>query len=720
VVGAFAAATFTPDAAPTGWVSRPVLTSNDLRSGQEVIFRADYKAGLWTGRVSADYIDALGELQGDSPWTGGNTMNILESTDWNADRRIVTRTSAGVAVPFRWAYMDAAQRTALVRQELLNFVRGDRSNESPNGQRYRVRDKIQGDIQHSSLVFWRHAGGATRLYVGGNDGMLHAFDAATGRESFAYVPSMLIPRLSRLTASPYVHSLYVDGGLSAANVQLTSGWRTLLAGALGGGGKGLFMLDVTNPSPANETEAAALVKWEVTPASTGFANLGYTYAKPRLARLNDGSAAVVVGNGYLNSGSGHATLFLINADTGALIREIDTGSGSSASPNGLSTPTLLDADQDGKVDYAYAGDLDGNLWKFDLRGASAAGYSASKLMTTSPQQAITSAPAVARGPKGGQMVVFGTGRILNSADAADTAAHYVYGVWDGAPAQNTAWLEQTLTEVPYGSQRLRQVTAHQPDWTAGGDRGWRLALTAGERVVGEGQFISDSRFYFTTSNPTVPAAAGGTATGANWVMEVDYTTGGSPPLPIFDINEDKVIDEHDNIGGAVIVGMYLGQGVSSQSVLVDLSTFSLTLFNRQSDIDYSVPTAADGPGVSGGHFDVDFYFLSGTKFAGVKHVHEYDDKYDVTGVNMLNASDPTLNLGSKLAATVDFKVLLINQYLNPAVTLSVGGGDFVSVKTFGGQATTTDAATLLANQTAYRLSNVNTLVWNLPVDAVAS
>jgi Neisseria PilC beta-propeller domain len=724
-MGAGAAASFTPDDQPTGWVSRPALTSYDLRSGNEVVYRADYKAGIWTGTVRAYHINAAGDVQITSPWALGDTATALAATHWDTGRRIVTRHSGGANVAFRHASLSAAQQATLggtvaIQQALVNYVRGDRSNEAPSGTKLRTRDSVQGDIQHSSLVHWNHGGGVRRLYVGGNDGMLHAFDAATGNEVFAYVPSMLLSRLPLLASNPYVHRLYVDGGLMASEVIIGGASRTLLAGALGGGGRGLFMLDVTNPSPASEAAAASVIKWEITPASAGFANLGYTYAAPRIARLDNGVAAVIVGNGYLNTGTGRASLFVINADTGARICEIDTGAGSLASPNGLSTATLVDTNSDGEVDYAYAGDLDGKLWRFDLRGAAAPACSAALMMTTAPVQPITTAPAVFDHPKGGRMVLVGTGSTLSAAAANDNAVYAAYGFWDGAPAANVSWLAQSATEVIVNGKRLRTVTSNVPNWASGGHLGWRLALVAGERVVGENQFVNDDRYYFTTTNPTVPAVNPGDAAGANWLMEVNALTGGSPPGPTFDVNGDGKVDAADNVDGAVIVGNYLGAGVTSQAVLTDQGALSQTLLNRQSDVDYSPPKDTGELGVSGGHFDPDFYFTSGGKLSQLVHYHEYDDKFDVTGVNFLNASAPSLNLGSKLAAGVAFKVLVMNQYLNPASQLSVGGAAFTNVKNYGGLTTAASAAAMLAAQPSYDLTNVGTLKFNLPLDAFKS
>ncbi len=729
VMLAGAAAPFVPDSQPIGWVTRPALSSYNLASGEEAIFRADFRAGEWSGSLRASDIDEYGYIGGGSPWAVPDAGVQLDVANFDTGRRIVTRhATTGAGVPFRWASLAAAQQSALgdatKGPKILNFVRGDRSHEDPNGDKFRKRMSVLGDIQHSTLLHWRHGGGQRRLYVGANDGMLHVFDATTGAEVFAYVPSMLIPKLPQLAARPYVPRLFVDGPLSIADVALAGGTRTLLVGGLGGGGRGLFMLDMTNPDAADEAAAAAKVKWEITPASTGFANLGFTYAMPRLGRLNHGVAAVIVGNGYLSTspGDGKASLFVIDADTGALIREIPTGAGSAASPNGLSSPTLVDTNNDGKVDFAYAGDLDGTLWKFDLRAADPAGYTATALFTTSPAQAITVAPVVHPHPLGGHMVLFGTGRTLAPADATDTATFAAYGIWDGAPAGNTALLAQTLTETNFGTAKLRYASANVPDWGAGGHRGWRVALPAGERVVGEAPFLNDNRYYFMSANPTKAAASETQPPGEAWLQELDYLTGGNVPASIFDVNGDDEIDDKDKVDGQVIIGRWLGAGLHSQPVLVDLKKRSTTLFNQQSGLEIDLPSGGEGdPGVSGGHFDVDLYDRRDGTYKNRRHVHEYDDKYDVTGVNFLNASDATFNLSNAITnTTTPFKVLVLNQYLNPASQLSVGGQPFVNVKAYRDLVTAATAAQVLDRLPNYTRANVGTLTFRLPLDAFKS
>lgn len=808
--GAFAAPSFAPSSQPTGWIARPTLTDTQVSSGNEVYFRGTYRMNSWDGDVRAHHVYADGVVPDTNPWSPNTAASLLRQRA-HTDRKIVT-LSGGVKVPFRWASLSAAHKTALhgdaTRGEaILNYLRGQVSNEKPDGYQFRARRELLGDIIHSTLYYWKHASGVERLYVGANDGMLHVFDAQTGAEVFAYVPSMLIPNLNRLVADPYVHTAFVDGPLTMARVTLSGTAKTLLVGGLGAGGKGLFALDVTDPTPADEAAAASKILWEITSASANYANLGYTYAMPRIARLNGGAAAVVVGNGYVNGGNGRSVLYLINLETGARIAEIDTGSGSLASPGGLSSPTLLDADGNGTADYAYAGDLDGKLWKFDLTS-----FTASLLHTTAPAQAITVAPVVRPHPKGGYLVAFGTGRILTAADATDGAVHYVYGIWDkdGTTVAADALLTQTLTETTFGGgDRVRTLTATAPDWNT--HRGWKVALPAGERVVGEAPFHNLNRYYFTSTNPTIA----GVPAGENWLNEFDFVTGGSPPTPIFDLDNDGGFTEADKAtNGGIPVSKFIKPGVLSQPVLVFGASLNTTVYNWHDNVppsDAEIITP-EGPGVSAGHFDYDIYYHTGStttatyytpsatcrapttkcadpslfsseagdvssvfceaidpkkidynKYAfllsepatvgtticdkkkklnrnitytccqldknatesvsngydNMRHVHEYDDKYDVTGVNMLNASDSAFNLANVpvIGATTSFKILVANQYLNPASTLSVGGQPYESVKTYGNLASQTDAATLLASLPVHTPATITTLIFNLPLDA---
>ncbi len=824
---------FDTDDGPVGYVGRPAVSSHIVYTGnvdanRTRLYAIDYDGVDWAGNLHSYPLSAAGAVVKTDDWPNGAAASI-DVQNHDSGRKIVTR-NGGANVAFRWAALSTTQKTQLGNDEkILNYIRGDRSNETPNGQDYRKRTSVLGDIIHSTPVYCGAAncGGAT-VFVGANDGMVHAINAADGSERFAFIPSVLFPKLASLKTDPYVHKHYVDGSMVLARV----GGTTILAGGLGAGGKGLYALNVTNAAATSEDDAKSKILWEISNQTTGFGNLGYTYGQPvmatALAVTPVGGApgvgspvptpVLVVSNGY-NSDGGRAALFLINASNGVLIQEIVTSdAGTSSNRNGLSSPTVVDADGDGNAEYAYAGDLDGNLWKFKLTSP----YSATKLHTVSPAQSITMAPGLAPHPSGGFMVTFVTGRMLVANDATDSATHYAYGIWDAAPVANTSLFSQTLTETTWGSSpgiRVRTAAPtdpnpnkKEPNWTGGGDKGWKTALpVGGERVVGDGAYAVGSDFNFLSTNPTVTATPPAPS-GANWYMRLNALTGGDNGSVRFDLNGDGAYTSADQVTVSGVatspVGKYEGGGKRSQFIAVSVG--SSQIYHANYDKNTAAARVVDR-GVSGGHFDYDIYYATGlqatatptgptsngnspfclktsnvnNELGGVaptycndtnaakngypanygymtalstgaacgankaktnrqtitcsaytiastldgygkrKHVHEYDDIYDVTGVNMLAASDSSFNLSNVpstiMSASTPFKVLVMNQYLNPAVKLAIGpnAAQFF-VKTYGNLASETNATTLLAGLPTYTRSNIGRFIFNLPLDAFAS
>ena len=639
---ALAITAFTPANQPVGFVGQDDITNYNLTSGHEVLYRGQYEKEYWGGDLIAYAIDGTGNVSTASQiWSGGGAADVLGLQ--GANRRIVTM-NAGVGTPFSWGSLSTVLTGYGITQAVLNYLRGDRTGEVQRNGTLRQRASALGDIVHSRPLYLRDSSSsppAPTVFVGANDGMLHAFDAVSGNERWAYVPSMLMSKMGNLAVTPYVHDYYVDGSVNVAT--LANGKRVLV-GVLGGGGKGIYALDITGGklAPADEAAAANNALWEITPssinnaASTSYSNLGYTYANPTIAKLTvTGIDAVIVGNGYNNGGDYQAHLYVINADTGALISDIRAVAGTpgtAGSPNGLSTPVAVDTNNDGRVEVVYAGDLNGTMWKFDL----AAG-TATALLTTSPAQPITMSPGVATHPNGGYMVNFATGAMLAAGDMTDTSVFAAYGIWDGAPAANAALLAQTLTERCYTSgaaavpnpctSRVRTVSNNQPNWNSGATnhKGWRVDLPRGEKVVGDGSFIENGRFYFNGYNPTVSTAVQGSAVkGENWLMELDYLTGGSAGsnLPFLDLSGDHVLTDDDRVKDSapapvmttdgIPVGKMLGIGVMSQPVLVQLTSLNNTLFNQNPDVTLAVVDLGTQTGVTGGHFDIDYFYAPPT------------------------------------------------------------------------------------------------------------
>ncbi|MDO8457849.1 MAG: PilC/PilY family type IV pilus protein [Burkholderiaceae bacterium] len=636
---ALAIPAFTPANAPVGYVAQDELTNYNLTSGQETLFRGQYEREYWGGNLIAYAVNSAGDIStATQPWNGGAAYQIELQ---GADRRIVTMNGAGIGVPFTWSSLSTTLTGYGMSETVLNYLRGVRTSEVQFGGTLRQRASALGDIIHSRPFYVVDSTNPT-VFVGANDGMLHALNAVTGAERWAYVPSMVTSRIKALAVNPasgtlFPHDYYVDGSVNVATI--LDGTKRILVGGLAGGGKGLYALDITGSAklaPATEAAAATNTLWEITPstinnaANTAYANLGYTYAYPSIAQVG-GVDAVIVGNGYNNGGDYQAYLYVINANTGALISAIRAGTGGTAgSPNGLSSTVAVDSDNDGHVDTVYAGDLNGTMWKFDLTPSTP---TATVLLTTSPAQPITMTPGVARHPNGGYMVNFATGAMLADADLADGATFAAYGIWDGAPVANAVLLTQTLTERCYTSgttavptpcaARVRTITANQPDWTSGAThhKGWRVALPAGEKVVGDGSFVENGRFYFNAYNPTVATAIqSSTVNGENWLMELDYLSGGSRNSPFLDLSNNHVLTDDDRVKDSasppapvlttdgIPVGKLIGIGVMSQPILVQLSTLNNTLFNQNPDV--SIPPVDLGitQGVTGGHFDIDYFY----------------------------------------------------------------------------------------------------------------
>ena len=464
-------------------------------SGDTALYQATYIPRNWTGDVLAKPLD---------PETGGVVQvldandNYVDQVDWSAAdqldgmawsaRKVVTYNDADQeGAIFSYDELSTAQQdlldpTPAVAQAMIAFLRGDRSQEIANGGVFRDRDSLLSDIVHSSPLPYRWDSTIPGVvFVGSNDGMLHVLDEATGDEQFAYVPNLVFANLKELTIDPYVHKYFVDN--EPYIEQLGASGSTILVGGLGRGGRGYYCLDISDvgdPAFDAETNVASLVRWEY-PVNSDPENksvdpdMGYSFSQAYV--VNSAAGYVVLfGNGY-HSQNGEAVLYVLRLNSdGSLVSatptKIRTYQGD-AGPNcnGLSSPALIDANLDGLVDFAYAGDLLGNMWKFDLRGSDVSNwkvaYNEQADGSGMPQplfqaknasgfrQPITTEPDVMRpcpSNLDGFMVLFGTGRYLGMDDFADAGSvQTIYGIWD--------WAEEWENLGTYVSADRRNPTA---------------------------------------------------------------------------------------------------------------------------------------------------------------------------------------------------------------------------------------------------------------------
>jgi type IV pilus assembly protein PilY1 len=318
------------------------------------------------------------------------------------------------------------------------------------------------------------------VYIGANDGLVHGFRSGSydttgnfvnnaltpndGQEVLAYMPGAVVQSIHSATNSldysntQYAHGFFVDATPTAGDLFYGGQWHSWVVGGLGAGGAALYALDVTNPSPSNFTEsnAASLVVGEWTPASVNCVNvtncgknMGNSYGTPQIRRLHNGTWAVIFGNGY-GSATGDAGIFIMTVDAttaATTFYYLSTATGNPANPDGIAYASAADLDGDHITDYVYAGDLLGNVWRFDLTSSNPANWAVTPgpLFTTPAGQPITSAISIAGGsPTPGAppllMVLFGTGQktpLTTSSPATySPGTQALYGVWDW---NMTAW-----------------------------------------------------------------------------------------------------------------------------------------------------------------------------------------------------------------------------------------------------------------------------------------
>lgn len=521
------------------------------------VFSASFNTTGWGGELEAYSISASGV--GSTPdWKASGLIPA------HGSRKIYT-TTGGNKREFLWTNLSSADQTSIGSQTILNYLRGDRSQETTNGGTLRKRTSLLGDIIHSSPVLHNET---QTVYVGANDGMLHAFDATTGVERFAYIPSPMYSKLSQLSQTTYQHKYFVDGELTVVDRSESGLTNSYLVGTLGAGAKGLFALDVT--TPANFT--ASSIAWEYVIASDN--DLGYMIGRPIYAKMNDGQNVVIVGNGY-NSASGKAALYIINLATGALVRKFDTGI---AGDNGMATPGVVDEDGDGDIDYIFAGDLKGNLWKYDVRSSTSSVWTQSIFFAAKDAnnnaQPITSQISfgisylASDANVGKRFIFFGTGAYFRNTDPDDKSVQTWYGLIDGDSAisgrgQLTA--RSLKTSFTADGKAARAFSEQTDTNDMAGKRGWYIDwINADGTKVGE-RIVTPSTLYRLTE-PTLlgssvipeaddPCQPGGTG----YINAINAFTGASLKESIFVLTSLP--------SGGIVGSIDLGIGMPSQPAL---------------------------------------------------------------------------------------------------------------------------------------------------------
>ena len=569
-----------------GAAAAAATSSVDLVAGDDnQVYRASYTTKEWTGDLQAFGLN-------------GSTGAIAATASWSAQARLDARTpasrliyakgaGAGGLVPFTYTGLNATQQAyfsnfcsksgisqcatlsaadqqkANAGANLVAWLRGDRTYEAASKDTlnndvaplYRSRTHVLGDIIDGAPVrvgkppfaygdtgyadfVTLNANRKPVVYVAANDGMVHAISVDKddgGTELWAYVPEAVMPNLYRLADKDYAtnHRYFVDGAPVIGDIKVGGVWKTILVGGLGGGGATYYALDVTDPlNPA--------LLWEFSRSND--ANLGLSFGDPLIGKLADGTWAVAFASGYNNapgffdgaSGDGKGHLYVVNANTGALLRHIATGVGDTANPSGLARINAWTTSRtDNTMERIYGGDLRGNLWRFDLDGRVPPNRAALKLATFQlagggGAQPVSVKPELVEIDKKA-VVLVGTGRYLGATDIDDNAQQSLYAVkddltangWGDVRADTTNFVQQTFVTATAG-ERTAALSDKPVDWATRG--GWWVDFPHPRERVNTDMSLLANTLLVATAIPSGDACVSG---GQSWLYTVDATNGGT-------------------------------------------------------------------------------------------------------------------------------------------------------------------------------------------------
>lgn len=579
--------------ASPGSATAAEVTGEIIQEG-ELIFSASYDPSSWSGDLRAAELGFGGNLvpsfsaaiAAGKGWSAADWLN--EETMDPSSRTLITYGD-GEGIAFRWDSPLALTQAqvddlsfggdANLGRDRLAYIRGDQSQEGAGAARqFRVRNSLLGTIVNSSpnvvgapsslwpdrapfgadgkrySDFYENKKNRTPVvYAGANDGMLHGFKATVdsgGEELIGYIPSFIFSAsasegLHYLTSPNFNHRYYVDlptrkqdvyakGRRANGNPTNSADWRTVLLGGGRAGGKGIFALDVTDPTAFSEANATQLALWEFTSDDDG--RLGYITQPPVIAMSEWGGQerwSVFVANGY-NSDTQSTGFFILDFEGG-----LDGNwSGDyqyvefSSSGKGLSPLTVLDTTGDYKADRVYAGDLDGNVWVAQVNpdGNWGPAYAAPLFIA---EESITGGLAVGANREESRagnlpnlMVYFGTGQYLESDDLADTSKQAFYGVWDRGDSNLgiTNLVSRTMTnevrDVDGAQTEIRVASGSIINF--GDHHGWYAELPdTAERVVNN-PIVRGDYVYVNSIIPNMDPCAGG---GSGWIMAFGRMSG---------------------------------------------------------------------------------------------------------------------------------------------------------------------------------------------------
>ena len=585
--------------------------SNNVNNGSH-LFRTTFE------RSSTDSADWYGDVEAYKVTLTNNVLNTNAlSLDWSTKAKLEAQlgttasgrniyaynksTESGISFSSGSSYLQSAIG---LNANGLAYLMGDNTNAGNSGSKaYRARSARLGPIELAKVAFGPaptditgcgtfsvSAKARPSIYaVPANDGFLHIFNygdkAAVdkGKELFAFMPSSVYPQAAKLAAKDYEYVRLHDGSPVIKDVCLNNQAATLLIGSSGRGitkadgygSSSIYAIDVTNPGSMN----ASSVRWEFSSANDS--TLGNMMTLPKLVKLNNGRWAAVLGNG-INQTASNAGVFLLMLDKPAgqawVLNDnyfkltVTPSTTPLYAPNGITDVSTYDDDGNGTVDYLYAGDLNGHVWKFDIRAASPASWnvalSGSPLFTAytmngstlGSRQPITAAPVLMKTTGGQKVVVFGTGINYDEQDRASTG-HAIYGIYDNGSAVGDPRSLLAHATPSSDSGYSRTSTSSM----AANQKGWYIPLTTNEQVVSSPFYMSVLKSDMVVVDSIRLRQECSTAGEASFRTIVSLSNGAAPDKPMMDTDGDGRVTSRDsrvnrqslstgvNYGGSLLV-----------------------------------------------------------------------------------------------------------------------------------------------------------------------
>lgn len=568
------------------------------------LFRAKMNLASNTGDLTASLLKRNGSEESEIRWSAAKQLDDRNLS--RHPRKIIT-FGENQGVHFIWKNLSLQQQKDLRTpppgeltnriqdgKERLAYLSGDRTYD---GIKYRRRSSLLGAIASSTPIYngkpslampYRapfgkpgnrylnfkktHENRQGVVFAGANDGMLHAFDAKTGEELFAYLPGLLFSSrssqgLHRLTQKYSELRSYVDLPATVHDVFINNAWRSILVGGLRTGGPGIFVLDVTDPvaDTENLNTPASIDRFakQVVIGEYLDSGMGIMIQKPFVAMLNNGRWAAIFSSGYATPGGEEIQgqlyiVYLENAQrSDFVVKKIPTGAF-----NGLSPATLADVDGNATVDKVFAGDLAGNLWAFDLSSVKESDWEVKQIFAPSALQPITSSPAVAANPYLDRnidgtyplLVAFGTGKYLAESDVNTKGTQSFYVISDTDSSKVTTRSSLMPHRFAETDSDFRAISGTAPDWK--NQFGWYIDLPAQEKIFIQPDIYGDNIAFFSSTPSQDDCRAG----GKSWFNTMQLNGQKLSPNPYLNL------PELDNSAGSVLVGENIIVG--SQPIII--------------------------------------------------------------------------------------------------------------------------------------------------------